>query len=163
MRLQAGIFGARHYGTQKDGFEVATVIGEVTMRLAKGGDDLRHLKTEHPVRVSERGPVTVRVSLVPFGGMRPDLDTLPRKRGPIARAASGARHPEAAATDPIHARRAREVVVGPALHRAGRREALRTGGQKQAGNPGHYNRAAGGEEATAAEQDGGPVDSSYRE
>ncbi len=86
------------------------------MRLAKGGDDLRHLKTEHPVRVRERGPMTLRVSLVPFGRVRPDLDALTRKRDPIACAAYGPTHPEAAATDPIHDRRAKAVVVGPAPH-----------------------------------------------
>ena len=49
MSLKARDFCARHHGTQKDRFEVTADIGEVAMRLAKRGDDLRHLKTEHPV------------------------------------------------------------------------------------------------------------------
>src|SRR5262245_52953001 len=52
--LEAGILCASHYGTQKHGFEFTTIVGEVTMRLAKDGDDLRHLETERPLRVSER-------------------------------------------------------------------------------------------------------------
>src|SRR3954463_3384808 len=58
VRLEAGLFGAAHHGTQKDGFEFATVIGEMTMRLAEDRNDLRHLETEHPVLVGERGPMT---------------------------------------------------------------------------------------------------------
>src|SRR6185312_7685331 len=83
VRLKTGIFCAPHHGTQEDGFEVTAVIGEMTMRLAKGGNDLRHLKTEHPVRVSECGAVTMQVSLMPFGRVRPDLDALPRKGNPV--------------------------------------------------------------------------------
>ena len=99
-------------GAQKHRLEHTTVIGEMAMRLAEGGDDLRHLQTEHAVRVGERGPVTALVALVSFGRVRPDLDALPGKRRPIAGTAHGARHPEAPATDPVHDRRAREVVVG---------------------------------------------------
>ncbi len=90
VRLEAGVFCAPHQRTQKDGLEFTTVIGEVTMRLAKDGNDLRHLKTELPVRVSERGPMTLRVSLLPFGRVRPNLDALPGKRSPVACAAHGA-------------------------------------------------------------------------
>jgi hypothetical protein len=44
-----------HHGTEKDGFEFAAVIGEVTMRLAEDRNDLRHLETELAVLVGERG------------------------------------------------------------------------------------------------------------
>src|SRR4030081_1960901 len=64
VRLQAGLFCAPHHGTQKDGFEFAAVIGEVTMRLAKDGNNLRHLKTERPVLVGERGSMTLRLMLL---------------------------------------------------------------------------------------------------
>ena len=85
--LQAGLFCAPHHGTEKDGFEFTTVIGEVTMRLAKDGNDLRHLETEHPVLVGERGPIILRFMLLPFGRVRRDLDALPGKRSPVACAA----------------------------------------------------------------------------
>lgn len=49
--LKTLIFGARHYGTEKDGFKFATVVGQVTMRLAEGGNDLRHFKTKMAVLV----------------------------------------------------------------------------------------------------------------
>src|SRR3978361_2549527 len=77
VRLQAGLFCAPHHGTQKDGFEFTAVISEVAMRLAEDGNDLRHLKTEHPVLVGERGAVTLRLVFLPFGRVRPDLDALP--------------------------------------------------------------------------------------
>ena len=153
VRLKAGVFCAPHQGTQKYCLEVTTVIGEVTMRLAKGRNDLRHLKTERPARVGERGSMTMRVSLVSFGRVRPDLDALPRKRSSVARAAHGARHPEAPAADPRNDRRAPQVVVGPALHRRGRREPLRAGGRQEWGNPGCYDAGANGEEAAAVEKD----------
>src|SRR4051812_10767236 len=46
VRLQASLLCAAHHGTQKHGFELAAVIGEVTMRLAEDRNDLRHLETE---------------------------------------------------------------------------------------------------------------------
>src|SRR5882757_2490856 len=67
VRLQAGLFCAPHHGTQKDGFEFTAVIGEVTMRLAEDGNDLRHLKTELAVLVGERSSMTLRLVLLPFG------------------------------------------------------------------------------------------------
>src|SRR6201991_3287322 len=120
VRLQAGLFCAPHHGTQKDGFEFTAVIGEVTVRLAEDGNDLRHLKTKRPVLVGERGSMTLRFVLLPFGRVRPNLDALPGKRSPVACAAYGAAHPEAALADPIHDRRALAVVVRPARHRIGR-------------------------------------------
>src|SRR5215510_2696551 len=90
VRFQAGLFRAPHHGTQKDGFEFTAVIGEVTMRLAKDGNDLRHLEPERPVLVGERGAMTLRLVLLPFDRVRPDLDALPGKRSPVARAAHGA-------------------------------------------------------------------------
>src|ERR1700704_5926383 len=113
VRLQAGLFCAPHHGTQKDGFEFTAVVGEVTMRLAKDGNNLRYLETEHPVLVGERGSVTLRFVLLPFGRVRPNLDALPGKRSPVAGAAYGARHPEATLADPIHDRCALAVVVRP--------------------------------------------------
>src|SRR6185436_17503070 len=73
VRLQALIFCAPHHGAEKDGFELTAVIGEVTMRLAEDRNDLGHLETELAVLVSERGPVTLRLVLLPFGRVRPDL------------------------------------------------------------------------------------------
>src|SRR5882672_2414961 len=116
------------------------------MRLAEDGNDLRHLKTERPVLVGERGAMTLRFVLLPFGRVRPNLDALPGERSPVACAAYGATHPEATFADPVHDRRALAVVVGPARHRLGRCEALRAGGQQQPGNPGCQDGATGSEE-----------------
>src|ERR1044072_2213440 len=80
VRLQAGLFRAPHHGTQKHCLEFTAVIGEVTMRLAKDGNDLRHLETERPVLVGERGSMTLRFVLLPFGRVRPNLDALPSER-----------------------------------------------------------------------------------
>src|SRR5215510_7285484 len=129
VRLEAGLFCASHHGTQKDGFEFTAVIGEVTVRLAKDRNDLRHLEPELAILVGERGPMTLRLVLLPFGGVRPNLDALPGKRSPIACTAYGATHPEATLADPVHDRRALAVVVRPARHRWGRCKALRAGGQ----------------------------------
>src|SRR5262245_447584 len=106
------------------------------MRLAEDGNDLRHLETELAVLVGERGPMTLRLMLLSFGRVRPDLDALPGERSPIACAAYGAAHPEAALADAIHDRRALAVVVGPARHRRSRCQALRARGQQQPDNPG---------------------------
>src|SRR5690349_20194060 len=105
VRLQAGILCAPHHGTQEDSLEFTAVVGEVPMRLAEDGNDLRHLETEGSVLVGERGAMALRFVLLPFGGMRPDLDALPGKRSPVACPAHGAAHPEAALADPIHGRR----------------------------------------------------------
>src|SRR5262245_31176823 len=134
VRLQAGLFRAPHHGTQKHGLEFTAVVGEVTMRLAEDGNDLRHLETERPVLVGERGAMALRLVLLPFGRVCPDLDALPGERRPIAGAAYGAAHPEATLADPLHDRRALAVVVGPAQHRRRRCEALRAGGQQDPGN-----------------------------
>src|SRR6187455_1779139 len=152
MRLQALVFCAAHHGTQKHGFEFTTVIGEVTVRLAEDGNNLRHLETERTVLVGERGSMTLRLVLLPFGRVRPNLDALPGKRSPVAGAAYGATHPEAALA----------VVVGPARHRRGRCEALRAGGQQEPGNPGCHNGAACDEELAAVEYDGDHVNFSWR-
>src|SRR3954454_18597637 len=160
VRLQAGLFCAPHHGTQKDGFEFTAVIGEVTVRLAKDGNNLRHLKTERPVLVGERGAMTLRLMLLSFGRVRPNLDALPGERSPVACAAHGATHPEATLADPIHDRRALAVVVGPARHRRGRCEALRARRQQQSRNPGCQDGAASSEEIAAVEYDGRHVNSS---
>src|SRR5690349_7536179 len=146
VRFQAGLFRAPHYGTQKHCCELTAVVGEVTMRLAKDGNDLRHLETERPVLVGERGSMALRFVLLPFLRVRPNLDALPSERGPIACAAYGARHPEATLADPLHDRRALAVVVGPAQHRRRRCEALRAGGQQEPGNPRCQDGAAGSNE-----------------
>src|SRR4051812_20889390 len=100
----------------------------MTMRLAKDGNDLRHLETEHPVLVGERGSMTLRLMLLPFGRVGPNLDALSGKRRPVACAAYGATHPKATLADPIHDHRALAVVVRPARHRIGRCETFRAGG-----------------------------------
>src|ERR1700752_3250381 len=82
--LQAGILCTPHHGTQKDGFEFTAVIGEVTMRLAEDGNDLRDLKTERAVLVGERGAMTLWLVLPPFGRVRPDMDAVRRQRTPGA-------------------------------------------------------------------------------
>src|SRR5262245_40267197 len=162
MPLQAIVFCASHHRAEKDGFEFTAVVGEVTVRLAKDRNDLRHLEPELAVLIGERGPVTLRLVLLPFGRVRPNLDALPSKRSAVACAAYGATHPEATLADPIHDRRALAVVVRPARHRLGRREALRAGGQQEPGNPGCPDGAASGEEVAAVEYDGGHVNFSWR-
>src|SRR6478735_8894092 len=110
VRLQAGFLCAAHHGTQEDGFELTAVISEVPMRLAEDRNDLRHLEAELAVLVGERGAMTLRLVLLPFGGVRPDLDALPGQRSPVAGATYGAAHPEATLADPLHDRRAPAVV-----------------------------------------------------
>src|SRR5262245_25066120 len=132
------------------------------MRLAKDGNNLRHLKTEHAVLVGERGSMTLRFVLPPFDRVRPNLDALVGQRSPVACAAYGATHPEATLADPIHDRRALAVVVGPARHRRGRCKALCARGQQEAGNSGCENGAASGEEVAAVEYEGQHVGSSWR-
>src|SRR3954447_8090897 len=112
VRLQAGLLRAPHHRTQKHGFEFAAVIGEMTMRLAEDGNDLRHLETELAVLVGQRGAMTLRLVLLAFGGVRPDLDALPGQRSAVACAAHGAAHPETALADPLDDRRALAVIVG---------------------------------------------------
>src|SRR5262245_2604883 len=162
VRFQAGLFRAPHHGPQKHCFELTAVIGEVTMRLAKNGNNLRYLKTELTVLVGERGSMTLRLVFPPFGRVRPNLDALPGEWSPIARAADGAGHPEAPFADPLHDRRALMVVVGSARHRRGRCDALRAGGQQEPGNPGCEDGAAGGDKVAAVEYDDGHVNSSWR-
>src|SRR6201995_5666734 len=96
VRFQAGLLGALHHRTKEDGFELAAVIGEVTMRLAEDRNDLRHLETECAVLVGDRGAVALRLVLLAFDRVRPDLDALSGERSSVARAAHGSRHPEAA-------------------------------------------------------------------
>src|ERR1700731_2392029 len=87
VRLQAGLLCAPHHRTQEDGFEFAAVVGEVAVRLAKQGNDLRHLEAERPVLVGERGAMTLRLMLLPFSRVRPDLDALVGEGSPVACAA----------------------------------------------------------------------------
>ncbi|MFK4582469.1 hypothetical protein ABIF83_005946 [Bradyrhizobium ottawaense] len=54
------------------------------MRLAEDRNDLRHLEPELAVLVGERGAVALRLVLLAFGRVRPDLDTLPRERSAVA-------------------------------------------------------------------------------
>src|SRR6201989_3051299 len=121
MRLEAGLPRAAHHRTQKHGFEFAAVIGEMTVRLAEDRDDLRHLETELAVLVGQRGAMTLRLMLLAFDGVGPDLDPLPVEGRAVAGAAHGAAHPEAALADPLHHRGALAIIVGPARHRIGRR------------------------------------------
>src|SRR5262249_17165517 len=119
------------------------------MRLAKDGNNLRHLETEPPVLVGERGSMTLRLVLLSFGRVRPNLDALPGERSPVACTAYGATHPEPTLADPIYDRRALAVVVGPARHRRGRCDALRAHGQQESGNPGCQDGGASGEGVAA--------------
>src|SRR4051794_1790683 len=151
VRLQAGLLCAPHHRTQEHGFEFAAVVSEVAVRLAEDRDDLRHLETERAVLVGERGAMTLRLVLLAFGGVRPDLDALPGERRPVAGAAHGPAHPEAALADPLHDRRALAVIIGSACHRIRRREAVRARRQQQPGNAGCEDEAAGGEEVAAVE------------
>src|SRR5262245_22815894 len=134
----------------------------MTMRLAEDGNDLRDLKTERAVLVGQRGAMTLRLVLPPFGRVRPNLDALPGKRSPVAGAAHGATHPEAPLADPIHDRRAFAVVVRTARHRLGRCDALRARGQQESGHPDRQDTAASGKQVAAVEYDGGHVNSSWR-
>jgi len=155
MRLEAGFFRAAHHGTEEDGFEFAAVIGKVTVRLAEDRNDLRHLETEFSVLVGERGSMTLRLVLLPFGGVRPDLDALPGERSRIAGTADSAGHPEASFADPLHDRRALAIVVCPTSHRLGRRKALRAHGQEEADSAASQNRASGDEQVAAVEYEAG--------
>src|SRR3954463_13932342 len=74
VRLEAFVFCAPHHGTQKDGFEFTAVIGEMAMRLAEDRNDLRHLETELAILIGERCSMTLRLVLLPFGRVRPNLD-----------------------------------------------------------------------------------------
>src|SRR5947209_8454225 len=107
--------------------------------------------------------MALRLVLLPFGRVRPNLDALPGERSPVACPAYGATHPEAPLADPLHDRRALAVVVGAARHRIGRCEAVRARGQQQPGKSRCENRPASAEEEIAAiEHDGGHVNSSWR-
>src|SRR3954465_12546187 len=163
VRLQAGFLRTAHHGTQEDGFEFTAVIGEMAMRLAEDRNDLRHLETELAILVGERGAVALRLVLLPFGGVRPDLDALPGKRRAVAGAAHGTAHPETALPDPLHDRRALAVVVRAARHRFRGCETCRAGGQPQPGNSRRREHgAAGDEEVAAVKHDDGHVNSSWR-
>src|SRR6187200_3759690 len=154
MRLQALVLGAPHHGTEKDGFEFAAIVGEMTMRLAEDRNDLRHLETEPAVLVGERRAMALRLMFLPFRRVRPNLDALAGQRSAVACAAHGAAHPEAALADPIDDRRALAVIVRPARHRPGRCDALRESGRQEPGNAGYQDGAAGGKKVAAAEDQG---------
>src|SRR6476660_5649106 len=77
VRLEAGLFCASHHGTQKDGLEFTAVIGEVTVRLAKDRNDLRHFERKLAVLVGKRAPMTLRLVLLPLGRVCQILDALP--------------------------------------------------------------------------------------
>src|SRR5689334_7105695 len=72
MRLQAGFLGAAHHRTQEHGFELAAVIGEVTVRLAEDRNDLWHLEAKLAVLVGHRRAMALRLVLLPLGRVRPD-------------------------------------------------------------------------------------------
>ena len=93
--------------------------------------------------------MAVRVTLVAFGRMCPDLDALAGKRSTIAGTADGTAHPETAATNPVHDRRPGPIVVGAAAHRPRRRQPLCTGRDKETGCHGHRDGAAGREDVSA--------------
>ena len=74
--MQGRIAETPHDRAQKHGFEIATVIGQMAVGLAESRDDLRHLQTELSVCVRQCRTVAVGVAFMPFGGVRPDLNTL---------------------------------------------------------------------------------------
>ena len=79
--------------------------------LAEGRDDLGHLEAEGTVGIGQGGAVALGIAFVSFGGVCPYLDALACEGRAIARAAHGARHPEAAAADAVDDGRAGAVVV----------------------------------------------------
>src|SRR5262249_25139388 len=139
------------------GLELTAVIGEVPMRLAKEGNDLRHLETELAVLISERGPMALRLVLLPFGRVRPNLDALSGERSPAAGAPHGAARPETTLARPVHDLRALDVIVGPSRHRLGRCKACRARGQQKSGHSCRQNGAASGDEVAAVEHESGHV------
>jgi len=152
MRFQAGVFRAPHDGSQEDGLEVAAVIGKMAMGLSERRNDLRHFQAKSAFCVRQRRPVALRIALVALGRVGPDLDALAGKRRPVAGAADGAAHPEAAAADPLHDCGAGAIIVGTAPHCTRWLQAFRNGGDGETGNSGHHQGAAGGEQSAAGEQ-----------
>ena len=59
MRLEALILCASHHRAQEHSLKLAAVIGEVAMRLAKNGNNLRHIETERAVLIGESGAMTL--------------------------------------------------------------------------------------------------------
>ena len=86
------------------------------MSLTERRNNLRHLEAELSICVGQSGTVALRVTFVPFGGVRPDLYALVSKRRSIACTPNCASHPEATTTDAIHYGCAHAVIVGSAPH-----------------------------------------------
>lgn len=102
------------------------------MRLTKSRNDLRHLEPKVARCVGQRGPMTMRITFMSFGGVRPNLNALPRKWCAIAGTTHSARHPKTATANAIHDRGARQIIVGPAPHCWRRGKALSKGRARKA-------------------------------
>lgn len=148
MGAEARVAGARHHGAEEHGLEAVAivfgVVGEVPVRLAEGGDDLRHLQPEHALGVGERGAVALRVALVALGGVRPDLDADAGERSTVAGTPHAAGHPKTPAADALDDRGTGLVVVGTPAHGRGRGEALRAHRPQEADGAGRQGSAGSG-------------------
>ena len=90
------------------------------MWLAKGGNDLWHLKPKHILFICECRSMALRVALVSFGSMSPDLDTLTRNWGTISRTSHSPGHPEPAAANLVDDGGSFSIVIRPTAHRTRR-------------------------------------------
>ena len=90
MCAQAGVFRTAHHRAQKDGFKVAAVIGQMAMGLAERRHDLRHFQTELAFCIRQRGAMAMRIALLTFCRVRPDLNALTRQWRAVASTAHSA-------------------------------------------------------------------------
>ena len=88
IRVEGRVGRAAHHGTQEHRLEIIIVIGQMSVGLAECGHDLRHVHLEKAIGIGQRRAVALRVTLVTFCRVRPDLDTLPGQRCAIAGAAA---------------------------------------------------------------------------
>ncbi len=147
---QARPLRALHHGAQEDGLEAAAVEARWPWGWPKIGHDLRHLEPEAAVLVGERGAVALRLMLLTFRRMRPDLDALARKRCSVA---GGARCPTSRSRPCRCAARWRAgaIVVGAAAHGRRRREPDGLGWHEEARNAEGDERSAGRQKVAAVE------------
>lgn len=59
MGFEGGFLGVAHDRSQKNGFELASVGGEVAVGLAEDGQDLGHFQAEGAFRVGKGGAVAL--------------------------------------------------------------------------------------------------------
>ena len=116
MRLKCFILGAWHYRAKEDRLEVTAVIGEMAMWLAEGRDDLWHFQAEDAFVVRQCGAVALRITLITFGGVRPNLNPHVFEQSAVCRSAHRARHPKPTAANAFHDRGTGQVIVCPSPH-----------------------------------------------